>query len=608
MRNKKDKIKAVFENPERIDPASEDAPAPPYSTSSAQTPPLPDGPTNPIELSAMEPLNDYGNGQRFIHHFGDHSLFVSRVSWYCWTGLYWEKDEDTLRTRGVAHKISNLIMKEIPFIRLEDWQAETVEEKPDLLAEADAINIIPRAKRTPTQIADLRRIVDRLALIENLEKKVNSDISARKAFSRKAGDSGPLGNMLLESSVKLNTAFEALDADPLVVNTLSGPLKFSVEDDPHEAQWVKPGDPIPIPKVATVKLLQPDPKQLLSKYVPFEYDPKAKRARFDKFLNRIQPDPKMRGFLQRFLGYAMTGLTGEQKMVFFHGGGSNGKSVLVDIVAQVLGIYCATARIETLTGTSRRGGGDATPDLVPLMGARLVRASEPEDGEQLKEGTIKEMTGGEPMLVRGLLKDFLEVRPIFKLLISGNHKPVVRGTDEGIWRRLLLVPFSVHIPEGERDRLLTETIIREEGPGVLNWLVEGLLDYLINGLQEPDEVLSATKDFREQSDPTHSFLLACCCVDGDEKTFTPSKTLLEAFNYWRIESAENVWTGATVAKRIKEKSDSWKDPKTGAVFTWSKSSVAGYRGIRLNDTFKARMEDNPHIMPAGRGGGRYRAD
>jgi len=262
-------------------------------------------------------------------------------------------------------------------------------------------------------------------------------------------------------------------------------------------------------------------------------------------------------------------------------------------VARMLGDYAATARIKSLTGVDRRGGGDATPDLMVLIGARFVRASEPREGEQLQEEFIKELTGGEPIMVRALNSDFVEMDPDFKLTISGNHKPVVRGTDDGIWRRLLLVPWDVQIPEHRRDKDLGEYLFQNERSGILNRLRDGLLDYLEGGLAVPGLVSDATKEFREESDPVGTFLEQCCVITGDHRDSIGARELGEAFNFWNSDRGFGEWKPKTVGMKLKEKADRWKSPVTGQRFTARKSSTHFYDGIQFNAVFWQRWTDLP---------------
>lgn len=149
---------------------------------------------------------------------------------------------------------------------------------------------------------------------------------------------------------------------------------------------VIPGDPESgMSPMADMQFVPHARDQLITKMMPVRYDPEAKRPIFDRFITRILPDPEVRRFVQRWFALNTTALTGEQKLVFFYGLGANGKSVLVDLIARMFGDYAATARIETLTGSTKKDGSAATPDLVPLMLARMVRTSEPEEGEKLRE-------------------------------------------------------------------------------------------------------------------------------------------------------------------------------------------------------------------------------
>lgn len=414
-------------------------------------------------------------------------------------------------------------------------------------------------------------------------------IGRHRSFSTTTGNSARIDNAAKEAGVDLAVEYDALDAPPLDLNT-GGVLRFSVADMSEDGGG----------KVARVDLLAHARDQRITKIMPVAYDPGAPHPRFDAFLERIQPDRELREFLKRWLGLSLTGLP-MQRLVFFYGGGANGKSVLVDLVARIAGNYAATARIESLTGTNRRGGGDATPDLIPLMGARMVRTSEPDEGTRLQEALIKELTGGEPIQVRALHSDFVEVRPIFKLTMSGNHKPDIRGTDDGIWRRVMLVPFDVQIPEAERDPGLGDRLF-EERSGIPNWLIEGLCDFLEGGLRPPDAVTEATREYREESDPIGVFLVTCCVVSGDPGDAIQSKELGDAFAYHLLERGVSPWKSTTFARQVAAKARHWRHPQTGKQFAKGKASVTQYLGLRLTDPFRRRFEAAPkdhHGRPLG---------
>lgn len=535
---------------------------------------------------AALPLNDHGNGQRFAVHFGADAMWVPRVGWFTWDGKRWRKDPDEIEVRRLAQRLGSLIALEIPHLVLEDWQMQILARKRELTAAWDAAETRARGDgpEADTARAELDALRPKMAQLTGIEKFMAALRKDHRGFARTSGNTTRIDATLKEGGVGLATAFEALDADPLSVACENGVLRFAID----------PGDPAEgMTPMSSVDLVPHARDQLITKIMPVEYDPAATAPLFQMFLRRIQPDADMREFLQRWFGLSLTALTGEQKLVFLHGMGANGKSVLVDLMARLMGDYSSTAKIESLTGKNRRGGGDATPDLVPLMGARMVRASEPEEGERLQEGIIKELTGGEPILIRALHSDFIEVRPIFKLTISGNHKPEIRGQDDGIWRRVLLVPFDVQIPKEERDKGLGEKLWAERS-GILNWMVEGLLSYLEGGLREPAAVLDATEEYREESDPLGHFLMDACVVTGEAADSELARDLVQAFNFWMDERGAGQWKDRTISLQLKDKMRRWVSPRTGQKFTERKSNgVMRYDGIRLNDTFGVRFREAP---------------
>jgi len=554
----------------------------PPRTPSDDDPPPPDDPHDPIMRAAEQPLNDFGNGQRFVIHFGDDVLFVPRVGWFTWSGQVWEKDDDQLAVRARAQRIAALIEQETQHIRPTKKDVLLIAEERRLRKRRLDLVEIPEADRAENHQEEVGTIAARLRSIEALLKDHKSLIGRRLTHAKNAGNNGPLGHMLTESQTSLAVPYDALDAGPLDVNTATGLLRFSVLDLSDEGAS----------KQAEMQILPHARDQRLSKMMPVDHDPEARSPMFDEFLARIHPDREMREFLKRWFGLSMTALTGDQKMAFFYGSGANGKSVLVDLMARILGNYSATARIETLTGNARRGGGDATPDLIPLMGARSVRTSEPDEGQRLQEGLIKELTGGEPLMVRALHSDFIEVKPIFKLTMSGNHKPEIRGTDDGIWRRVMLVPFDIQIPETERDPDLGKKLWIERS-GVLNWLCEGLMDYLEGGLAPPENVIEATREFREESDPIGAFLTSCFVITGEFSDTILSKELGDAFNYHLMERGLSAWKPTTFAKQIAAKSRHWRHPETGRQFEKGKASISLYAGLKFTDAFGRRFRDAP---------------
>ncbi|WP_107495560.1 DNA primase family protein [Thalassobius sp. I31.1] len=597
----KQKIREAFENSEKVVPVEGLAPPPevPVETGEgAGAPPhTPDyddadrGDDYTLEMDGAKlPLNDTGNGQRFALYCGDEAMVVPRVGWHIWDGMRWKLDPDDIAVRRHAQSIQDRLIDEIPHVVLEDWQLSAIDEEPKVRAQYELLAMQDEAELTTDQKIEMEDHKQKLIWIRKLKDRKSGMKSDHRSFAKSTGNKGRIDAMLNEATTSLGRELEDLDADPLTVNTETGLLRFSVEGNPAEGMS-KIADVDLLPHAREVEMPGGARPQVITKLVPAQYDPHATCPRFDAFMKRVQPDDEMRAFLQRWWGLSMTAMP-VQKFVFQYGKGANGKSVLSDLMNRLLGDYATTVKIKSLTGRNNKSGADATPDLMPLVGARTALASEPEEGDRLQEGMIKEMTGGEPILVRQLHSDFIEVRPYFKLTISGNHKPDIRGTDDGIWRRVLLVPFDVQIPEAERDEKLIEKLW-EERAGILNWLIEGLMAFLEGGLQEPAQVLEATNEYRADSDPIGSFLGECCVVSGDPDDFLTARDLIDGFNLWMDQKGEGMWGQRTVSNKFKGEADRYRDPSTNKPFTRGKSGVTGYRGISFTSEFRASYDDAP---------------
>jgi putative DNA primase/helicase len=598
-----DRVAQILANPEDVDlpetlaaqakgPAGDpDDPGPEESDLEAgdferdhggDEPPPPGGPdTDKLREAATLPINDLGNGQRFVLHFGDDVIFVPRVGWHVWDGRVWQIDPDMILARAKAQQLSNLVLAEVPFIVLSDEKMQQIAKERALRQEVREIE----AKRDehgklPDDLGDqLYRIDVQIGAIEKLKVSLSKIRTAHRTFARSTGNTGKIKAAMIEAEVPLAVRVEDLDTRPLDVNTESGVVRFNVT--PRDGTW---------PEVE-VEVMPHDRGLRMTKIMACGYDPQASAPTFHKFLDRIQPDPAMQAFLQRWFGYSMLGLTNEQALAFFYGMGANGKSALTDLMAKLMGSYAATAKIESLTGQNRRSGGDATPDLINIVAARMVRASEPEKGVQWQEGLIKQLTGGEPILVRALNENFFEATPIFKLTIGGNHAPDIRGMDDGIWRRLMIVPFNVQIPKAERDPLIVQRMMAE-APGILNWLVEGARAYLEAGLAPPAEVSQATDELRQDADPYGKFLDDACVVSGDPADSISARELMLCFQFWQMRRGETPFKDRTVAVNMKDHSRRWRSPRTGKQFAARETGrFNGYDGLRLTEFFAGEWRD-----------------
>lgn len=273
-------------------------------------------------------------------------------------------------------------------------------------------------------------------------------------------------------------------------------------------------------------------EDLQTKVIPVPYDPASKADTFRAFLDRVLPAEDVRDFVQRAIGYSLTGCTDEQVMFMCWGTGANGKTTFTETMLSAMSDYGMKSPSEMVL--AKRG--DSIPnDVARLRGARFVAMAEIEDGRRLAEQRVKELTGGDTVTARFMRAEFFDFKPVAKFWVSTNHRPMVRGTDEAIWRRIRLIPFDVTIPAEERDAKLPEKI-EAELPGVLAWAVEGCLEWQRSGLAPPPEVLAATENYRNEQDVLGAFLEERCHVVAGG--WVSAADLYSAYRAWSEVSGE----------------------------------------------------------------------
>jgi len=287
---------------------------------------------------------------------------------------------------------------------------------------------------------------------------------------------------------------------------------------------------------------------LLTKRIPVEYNLVAKCPEWLKFLDRVLSGSQpLIGFLRRAVGYSLTGITNEHVMFILHGTGRNGKSTFLETIRALLGDYAQHTPTETLM---IKRSGSILNDVARLKGARLVTASETEDGQRLAEATIKQLTGGDTITARFLHREFFEFKPAFKLFLAANHKPVIRGTDHAIWERIRLIPFKVTISEDEQDKELPAKLLAEL-PGVLRWAVQGCRDWQNQGLGESVEVKTATADYRSEMDALGEFIEQCCIKRPDARVGVTD--FYQNYRQWCEKTGEKPLTQAAFSERLFER-------------------------------------------------------
>ena len=277
-------------------------------------------------------------------------------------------------------------------------------------------------------------------------------------------------------------------------------------------------------------------------------------------------DVDLQAYLQRMVGYCLTGVTSAHALFFLYGTGANGKSVFANVISTILGDYAATASMDTFVETR----GDRHPtDLAGLRGARFVTAIETEQGRRLNESKVKAITGGDKISARFMRQDFFEYTPQFKPVIVGNHKPAIRNIDEAMKRRMHMIPFTVTIPPERRDGRLTEKLLAERD-GILAWAVAGCLAWQRDGLKPPACVVSATEEYFEAEDALGRWLDERCVREPNAKSLTA-----ELFTDWK-QWAESAGEFIGAQRRFSDLLI------TRGIEKWRNSmGVRGFKGIGL---------------------------
>jgi putative DNA primase/helicase len=285
------------------------------------------------------------------------------------------------------------------------------------------------------------------------------------------------------------------------------------------------------------------------KMAPVRFDPKAKCPRWEQFLREVfEAHPDVIPFLQRAVGYSLTGDVREECFFLLWGKGMNGKGTFLGTLMALLGDYAMAFDIRTLA--LRKIDADGPSEgIARLRGRRFVKAEEPRDEFSFNEGLLKWLTGGDRIVARRLHENSAEFDPTFKIWIATNPKPVIRSTDFAMWRRVKLIPFTVSF-EDRNDPSLKRRLL-DELPGILAWAIEGCLRWQEDGLQFPETVLSAIADYRREQDQVGRFLEECC-VRTPTAT-VPARRLYEAYRQWAEGGGEPVASETIIGNRLRDK-------------------------------------------------------
>jgi putative DNA primase/helicase len=314
------------------------------------------------------------------------------------------------------------------------------------------------------------------------------------------------------------------------------------------------------------ELLPANPDDYISKSTAVAPDADCPIPLWQAFLDRVMGKEQQR-YLQRVCGYCLTGDTREEALFFSYGTGGNGKGTFWETIAGIMGDYHAAAEMEMFTSSQHDRH---SAEMAVLHGARMVTATETEEGRRWNESKIKKLTGGGPIAARYMRRNPFTFIPQFKLSIDGNHKPRIRTVDEAIRRRMNLIPFAVTIPKEKRDRKL-KLKLRREWPGILAWMIKGCLMWQREGLKTPENVLKATAEYLASEDTVQQWLNECC--DTGPNMRASNVAIWVSFKNWAEAAGEYARSQRELNQKLEERG--FEPYKSGR--------MRGFRGLRVLD-------------------------
>jgi putative DNA primase/helicase len=325
----------------------------------------------------------------------------------------------------------------------------------------------------------------------------------------------------------------------------------------------------------TAELRPHSPADLITHMAAAVCDFKASCPTWKKFIAEVtNGDTKLAEFLQRSCGLALSADVSEQVLWLHHGEGRNGKSTMLNVLTDLLGTYAGPAPMEMLLVRGRNGK-EVETQFAALAGKRLVTTVEADSGVRFSEATVKLLTGGDTVLARRLYEDAWPVKPSWKLHVAANHKPLVKGTDEGIWRRLMLTPWLRRFEGQADDKQLKEKLLAEL-PGILNWCVAGFVQWRSKGLMPPENVLAATKEYRGENDALGIWMEECCVKEAN--AVAEAAALYRSFKSWSDDRGEHPLTATAFGLRLEQLGYASERPTAGQ---WRNRTIR--RGLGLLD-------------------------
>jgi len=347
---------------------------------------------------------------------------------------------------------------------------------------------------------------------------------------------------LAKGEEKVFAARESFDQRPMLLNVMNGTIDLETE-----------------------QLREFSREDYLTKKARVTYDAFASAPKFDQFMrDTFGGDEDLIHYILKALGYTLTGLIGESCFFICHGLGQNGKTTLLEIVMQILGLDYATVAAATAFMEQKFENGSAEYERASWAGSRLLTNAEPKSTGRLNEDVLKRLSGGEAMKARVIRQSPFTFYPECKLWLALNKKPRIVGTDDGIWRRVRFIPFMHKVPDDKKVRDFHKVLFAEEGPGILNRLLEGLSAWQSEGLKSPSAVAAATAEFRATSDTLDGFF-ATRCLTGKHSYWVECGKLYEAYQQWAEDMGEYVMRSQEFSEELDRRQFIKKRGDTGQI-------------------------------------------
>ncbi|WP_298699227.1 phage/plasmid primase, P4 family [uncultured Brevundimonas sp.] len=475
---------------------------------------------SPDELMWFE-LNDLGNAKRLIRMaggvFGDDEavdlsgarlLYLRDHGWIAFDGVRWNLAHGPSLARKLAHRVAEGLWAQAKAF------ADHASGKRKA-APAAGVEAAPAGDEGQSEAERREAALDAGPPRKPRKDKPDPGVVDFYEFARSSGNKGRTEAMLGQAESYLLVELEAFDRDPLMFNVRNGTLRFAKVSGGWKLGFRQAHDPA----------------DRNTRVMDVDYEPKAEAPAWEQALAKWQPMAPMRDFLRRISGYGITGDTSEQAFFIYQGLGGDGKSTFIGAIRRILGDYAATADVKTFLDTGPRSGSDASSDVARLAGeTRMVCTAEPPRGAKLNEAMIKSFTGGAPLPARRLRQEQFEFKPKGKVFLECNTRPVIKGDDEGIWRRVFIVLWEVRVSKADRIKDYDLHLARDEGPGILNWLLAGVGDWLEQGLDPPRRVDEALEDYRKGSSPFGEWLAERVVVDRTART--PASDFYRDYKEW----------------------------------------------------------------------------